>query len=83
MLAQPMFEVWRASCGKSSRGPRFRLLRDALRHVYAQNDGSSYAIRTPDGAWHHFETTGGVTIRRRPSGIHSRATVERREPHAA
>jgi hypothetical protein len=70
MLSQPMYEIWRAHGGRSSKGPRFRLLCDALRHVHSQDDGATYAIRTPDGTWHHFETTGHVTLRRnRTSGV--------------
>jgi hypothetical protein len=74
MPTKPMFEVWRAAHGRAGKGPRFRLLPDALRYVYTQSDGATYAIRTPNGQWHHFEKNGGVTLRRvRSSGIFQRA----------
>ena len=65
-----MYEVWRARRGRASRGPRFRFLKDALRYVHERRDDCSYALRRPDGSWHHFETTGDVTHRaRRTSGV--------------
>lgn len=64
-----MYQIWRGCCGRASQGPRFRHLSDALRYVQQQNDGSSYAIRTPAGRWHHFDDKH-VTMRpRRVSGI--------------
>jgi hypothetical protein len=83
MATKPMFEIWRASNGKAGKGPRFRLLPDALRYIYTQSDGATYAIRTPEGQWHHFEKTGGVTLRRvRSSGIFHRARVVAAEKKA-
>ena len=58
-----MYEVW-SSCGDGcQRGPRFRLLDDAVRYVTQHNGEASFAIRCPDGHWYEFR--GGSHHRER------------------
>jgi len=78
MQSIPMYEIWCARSGKANKGPRFKRLADALRFVHTQADGSTYAIRTPEGQWHHFARTGGVTLRKsRTSGVFDRVEHEK------
>jgi len=52
-----MFQVWYSESGRLRPGPRFRLLRDALRFGLKQVETRSFAIRTPEGTWHRDQST--------------------------
>lgn len=51
-MNRKMFEVWESDGRGTRLAARFRLLNDALRHVYDHQDTKSYAIRQPDGTWY-------------------------------
>lgn len=69
-----MYEVWRSHGDGTRIGPRFRVLGDAVRHVYNEGPPGSYAIRYPDGSWHRWHTgepilrVNGPTTGRRARG---------------
>lgn len=53
-MTHELYEVWWSRGHGTTRGPRFRLLGDALRYVAERSGRTSYAIRCPDGHWHQF-----------------------------
>ena len=51
-MSERMYEVWWSRGEGTQKGPRFRILEDAIRYVSARSDRASFAIRNPDGTWH-------------------------------
>lgn len=61
------YEIWWTTGGGTQRGPRFRLLQDALHWIEQRSGIASFAIRTPDGSWHRWPGSGRA-IRDRADG---------------
>jgi len=48
-----MYQLWRSRGEGMERGPKFRILADALRYIDSHIHEASYAIRASDGSWYH------------------------------
>jgi len=48
-----MYQLFFSEASELRPGPRFKLLKDALTHAARHSAGRSFAIRTPEGTWHH------------------------------
>ena len=57
MTGWRMYQLWYSRGGHLEPGPKFRLLRDALAHGRGVGQPHSFAVRTPEGAWHRDAAT--------------------------
>ena len=57
-LKKLMYEVWSSTGGRLVAGPRFRLRRDAVRHVESLQGVAAYSVRCPDGTWLRWSIDG-------------------------
>jgi len=60
------YEVWWSMGTGTHTGPRFRNLRDAIRYVSDHWGEASFAIKTGEDRWHHWDD-GQVMTPRRPN----------------
>ena len=79
-----LYQVWWSRGHGTHRGPRFRLLQDALRYLVDHSGDASYALRCPDGHWyefgwgsHHIERLHREMVRH---GLSTRAERSARRP---
>ena len=60
-----MYEIWLSEGSGTSKGPRFRLLHDAINYVKSYADPGSVAIRLPDGGWYRWDEDNTIVVRNR------------------
>ena len=71
-MRQRMYQIWFSTGRGLQAGPRFRVLRDAVRHAEQHRCEASFAIRTPLGDWYQWPSIDCSILPRR-AVISSRA----------
>jgi hypothetical protein len=66
-----MYVVWMSRGMGMYPGPKFRRIQDALRYIRERDTGASFAIRLPNGRWHHRDGSGRVIFSQREAARHA------------